>query len=221
MKLRLLALPVAAVVAFGTSSAWAHGAEAHGQVKDASGDSIDKSNAHDVTGASFTVTKKVTKTVKVVKKKRVTITTTTPKDLVIHLELAGTPDVTTGTLYEVGAEAPACGSFQVTYYKSPVLGDMPAGSLSECGPKFEVIPGFPIYTYSLDPAVTVGDDFIEWQISWSSLPKSIKLGKLWDAPYAFASVADPVFGIDTQTFTSIFGQDTAYDVAHGDGFRLS
>jgi hypothetical protein len=220
VKLRLLALPAAlSVLALCASGASAHGGSGHGQIEDDHGDAVDLSNAHDILGASFTVTKTVTKTVKVVRGKRVTTTVSTPKNLVVHLELAAAPDQAPGTFYEVGAET-ACGTFTVSYYKSPVLGQSPGGSFSECGPENDLVPPFPIYTYSLSPDLKLGDDFIEWTIPFKSLPKEIKLGKVWDAPFAYVSPADPVFGIDSQTFTSIFGADTGYDVATGDGFRL-
>lgn len=222
MKLRLLALPaVLSALALAAPSALAHDGHDNkaAQVKDAEGDARDKQGMHDITSASFVVTKTVSKSTKVVKGKKVTVTTQTPKDLVVTLLLHDDATAVPGTYYEVGAET-ACGTFSVSLYNSPALGgDVEGGSFSECGPD-NTLAGVTINTFDLSPALTRAGNKLTWSIPFKTLPKQIVLGKSWGSPYAYISPADPVFGIDTNTFTSIFGVDTTIDVATGADFKL-
>lgn len=221
MKLRLLAVPaaVAALTLVGTG-AEAGRAPVRPQIVDPAGDAVDKQGMHDITSASFVVTKTSTRSTRVVKGRKVTVVTETPKDLVVTLNLGAAAAAVPGTYYEVGAET-ACGTFSVSLYNSPALGgDVERGSFSECGPD-NTIAGVTLNTFDLAPALTRGATSLTWTIAFKSLPKSIVLGKVWGVPYAYASPADPVFGIDSNTFTSIFGIDTALDVATGADFRLS
>ncbi|MDX6224009.1 MAG: hypothetical protein QOE64_385 [Frankiales bacterium] len=215
MKLRQLTIPAAlSVLAFLGTSAHA-GTEP--QVKDASGDARTQQAGHDIVGVSYEVTKTVTKTTKTVKGKKITVTTTTPKNLVITLKLAGAPSQQPGVLYDTSVNT-ACGALELqSYYDSTAQGMVDYSNFAECGPD-NTLAGVTINTYDLTPDVVFGADSIAYTMSWKSLPKEIKLGQTWDSPSAYTALADPLLGFDTVTFVD---PATAIDDASGSSFKLS
>jgi hypothetical protein len=215
VKLRLLAVPatLSVLAFFGTN---AHAAT-EPQVKDASGDAVDQQAGHDITGVSYEVTKTVTKTVKTVKGKKITVTTTTPKDLVVTLKLAGAPAQTPGVLYDTSVNT-ACGALQLqSYYDASAQGMVDYSNFAECGPD-NTLAGVTINTYDMSPTVVFGPTSISYTISFKALPKEIKLGATWDSPSAYTALSDPLFGFDTVTFVD---PATAIDTATGSSFKLS
>lgn len=221
MKLRLLAAPaVLSVLALSATTAVAHEGHANkrAQVKDVAGDALDKQGMHDIVGVTFGVTKTVTKTTKVVRGKRVTTTTSTPKDFVVTLDLDGDPLVTPGVTYYIGVDTP-CGALHFqTRFSTIEAGEGTSAYFMECGPEDLTVPSVPLYTYYLEPTVTKGEHKITYTVPFRAMPKQIKVGSMFGDPFAFTAATDPVFGFDTVTFGD---KSTAIDYASGGSFKLS
>lgn len=217
MKLRLLALPAALSVL----ALIGHGADAAPAVKpqvvDPAGDAVSKQGGQDITAVTFEVTKTATVTSKKVKGKTVKTTTYTPKDFVVTLKLAGAPSVIPGITYYTGVNT-ACGDLHFqTSFNVIDAGEGTTAYFAECGPDQDVA-GIVINTFDVSPTVTKTADSIVYSMPFKTLPKEIKLGSGFDAPYAFVAATDPVFGFDTVTFGD---KSTAIDYAEGAGFKLS
>ena len=218
MKLRLLALPAAlsalALIGHGADAA---PAAVKPQVVDPAGDALTKQGGQDITAVTFEVTKTTTVTTKLVKGKKVKVTTYTPKDFVVSLKLAAAPSVLPGLTYYTGVATP-CGDLHFqTSFNALDAGEGTTAYFAECGPDQDVA-GIVINTFDVAPTVTKTADSIVYSMPFKSLPKEIKLGSSFDAPYAFVAATDPVFGFDTVTFGD---KATAIDYAEGTGFKLS
>lgn len=211
MRLRRSLAPLvlaAAVVGAATSHA-----AVQPQIVDPKGDAIGLQGMHDIVSTTF----EITKTVKKVGKK----TVATPKALVVTMKLGAAPSPAPGTHYGVVASTD-CGAFGLgaSIYALGGTSYKATGSFFECGPE-EDVAGVILTTFRVAPVLTLGPDSITWMIPYKGLPKEITVGDQFFDLTAYTAPADPVFGIDTQTFTSIFGADTVLDLAKGESAKLS
>lgn len=183
------------------------------QIVDVKGDAIGLQGMHDIVSTSF----EITKTVQKVGKK----TVTTPKALVVTMKLAGAPSPAPGSYYGVVA-ATDCGTFGLgaSLYALGGTSYRASGSFFECGPE-EDFAGVTLTTFRLAPVLSLGPDSVTWTIPYKGLPKQITVGDQFFDLTAYTAPADPVFGIDSQTFTSIFGADTVLDIAKGESAKLT
>lgn len=217
MKLRLLALPAAlSALALISHQAQAAPAAPKPQVVDPAGDARSQQSAHDIVSTTFEVTKTAVVTTKKVKGKTVKSTTYVPKDFVVTLKLAGAPSQEPGVDYWISAGS-ACGDLTLqSYYDASAQGMVQFTNFSDCGPD-QSVAGLTVNTYDLSPDVVFGADFISYTMPFKSLPKQIKLGSTFTAPYVYTALADPLVGFDTVGFVD---PATAVDDAKGADFKL-
>lgn len=211
MRIRRALVPLALLTAVATAST--SSAAVAPQVVDPAGDAIGLQGMHDI----VSVTYEVTGTVKRVGRKSVK----TPKDLVVTLGLAGAPSIAPGTYYSVGAVTD-CGALDLaasfTALSAPAYSG--SGSFFECGPEQDVA-GVTITPFYLSPTVTLGPTSVVFTIPFKALPKEIALGDRWFDLSGYTTLNDPVIGVDSQSFTSIFGVDSVLDLARGEVATLS
>lgn len=215
MKLRLLALPAAlSVVALvGNGAHAAAPLPPKPQIVDAAGDAVGSQANYDITGVTFETTKVAEKSTKVVKGKKITVTTYVPKDFQVTMALAGTAAVQPGVSYQIGVDTP-CGHMFVFAYVS--VFNAPAADSSvqtaECG-----TGGTSGTSLLMDHTLTVAGNKIIWSLPLKSMPTQFKIGAAFTSPVAYTAATEPVVGYTTADFVP----QTAIDYATGADFKLS
>jgi hypothetical protein len=216
VKLRLLALPaVLSVLALAGSGAHAAAPlPPKPQIVDAAGDAVGSQAAYDVTGVTFEVTKKAQTSYKIVRGKKVAVTTYVPKDFQVTMTLAGAAAVQPGVSYQIGAETP-CGHMFIFAYVSVFSAPDADSSVQtdECG------PADPTGNTSIliDHEFTTSGNKLIWKLPFKGLPAEIKLGSVFGTPIAYTAATEPVVGYSTADFV----EQTAIDYATGTDFKLS
>lgn len=218
MKLRLIALPAAlAALALVGSGAEAASAPVKPQIVDAAGDAVGSQASYDITGVTFAVTKTAVKSIKVVKGKKVTVTTYVPKDFQVTMALAGDAKVQPGVSYQIGVDT-GCGHMFIYAYTSVFAAGGTDSSMQVglCGPDDPTATdGNAGLTF--DHTITATGKSIVWSMPYKTLPKEMAIGKGWDSPVAYTALTEPVIGYTTADFV----EETAIDYATGDGFKLA
>ena len=219
MKLRLLALPAAlsALALVGHGADAAVPAPVKPQIVDPAGDAVGAQANYDVTGVTFEVTKTAVKSTKVVKGKKVTTTTYTPKDFQVTMTLAGDAKVQPGVSYQIGVDT-GCGHMFVFAYTSAGAagGTDSSMQVSLCGADDPTDPDGNAGVQLDHTFAAVGKTLV-WTMPYKSVPKEMAIGTSWDAPVAYTALTEPAVGYTTADFV----EQTAIDYATGDGFKLS
>lgn len=214
MKLRLLALPAAlAALALVGTGADAAPAPVKPQIVDAAGDAVGSQANYDITGVTFEVTKTAVKSTKVVKGKKLTVTTYVPKDFQVTMTLAGPAKVQPGVSYQIGVDT-GCGHSFIYAYTSvfEAGGTDSSVQFAECG-----TGGTSGTALTLEHTLKADGNKIVWSLPYKVLPKEIGIGKSWDTPVAYTALTEPVIGYTTADFV----EQTAIDYATGTGFKLA
>ncbi len=211
MKLRALALPAVLAVALvgATSSSAAPGND----IVDPKGDALGAQSAFDIVGVDFNMTTTTTKVVAVVKGKKKTVTTVKPKDLVVTMELAATPNVAPGTSYQIGAETDCGHLFVYTYFSAGAAEN--SFQFSGCGePDPTSTDG--VGNFSVEPVVAIKGNLLTFTVSAKALPKEISLKSTFTELIAYTAVTEPAVGYATADFVP----ESAIDYATGDFAKL-
>ena len=183
VSLALVAVGCAAVALAAPSSAAS--APAKVAFSDPAGDALATQKTYDITDVLVTSTG-TTSTKKVGKK---TVTTYTPKAILVKLTVAGSFATTAGANYEVDLDVAGCGYANFTYTPGAIS---EGGLFTECGsPADETGSTSTLY----DAPPTVSGKTVTWQLPLSALSKEFKPGVLLSDIRALAAQNDPVFGI--------------------------
>ncbi len=153
-------------------------------VEDPKGDQLSTSDS-DITSVAFTTTGKTTTT----KVKGKSVTSYAPENLVVSMTLAAPPSALPGVLYQIDGSTSKCGAISLYY----TADDSGSGAYVGCGSEPDAATGSTSTT--LDVLPVVKDATITWTMPFDSLPREIKPGTSISGIEAFATQADPVFGL--------------------------
>lgn len=181
MRARLVAVSAAAALAVLTVPS--HAAVAP-QITDPTGDSLVPMASLDITSGRFATTGT---TAKVGKK-----TVYTPKNLVITLSYAGTPDVSRGATYYALFDVAGCGEVLLEMYATGTWAT--ADCLED--------------SFDFD-AVAKGPNSLEFTMPLSTFGKGVKAGTKITSMRALTGGSDPLVGFGPVDFDESFVSDTA------------
>jgi hypothetical protein len=188
MPVRLPA--AAALAALALLSSTAHAAAPKPQLLDPKGDSVGGVGTVDIVSALWRTSGETVTTV--VKGRKVV--TPKPRKLIATLNLAAAPTAQPGLGYEVSANVAGCGNIRFTYWPGTVFGQVLGdGSFwNDCGdPGTTTTPGD---TLIPGVQVTLGATSITWTLSFSQIPKPVKVGAKVTDFHAAVDVVEPVSG---------------------------